>query len=116
MKTLKLAIAAALLAGTFQAANAQISVGLRIGTPPPPHRVVVVREPVYREEYVEPVYREEYVEPVYPVYRRTYYERPVVYNRVIVAPPMRRVYYRHGYDRPVYHENYYRHTRYVRHY
>lgn len=106
MKTLKLAIAAALLAGTFQAANAQISVGLRIGTPPP-HRVVVVREPVYREEYVE---------PVYPVYHRTYYERPVVYNRVIVAPPVRRVYYRHGYGRPVYHENYYRHTRYVRHY
>lgn len=105
MKTLKLAIAAALLAGTFQAANAQISVGLRIGTPPPPHRVVVVREPVYREEYVE------------PVYSREYYERPVVYNRVIVAPPVRRVYYRHGYyGRPVYHENYYRHTRYVRHY
>jgi glycine cleavage system aminomethyltransferase T len=55
MKTLKLTIAAALIACTFQAAKAQISVGLRIGTPPPRH-VVVVREPVYQEEYVEPVY------------------------------------------------------------
>jgi hypothetical protein len=102
MKTLKLTIAAALMACTFQAANAQISVGLRIGTPPPRH-VVVVREPVYREEYVE------------PVYTREYYERPVVYNRVVVAPPVRRVYYRRGYSRPVYHQTYYRHTRYVRH-
>ncbi|MES2377787.1 MAG: hypothetical protein V4553_14470 [Bacteroidota bacterium] len=107
MKALKLAIAAALLAGTSLAANAQsISVGLRFGTPPPPRHVVVVREPVYQEEYVE---------PAYPVYRREYYERPVVYNRVVVAPA-RRVYYRHGYGRPVYHESYYRHTRYVRHY
>ncbi|MGF7082565.1 hypothetical protein [Mucilaginibacter sp. UYCu711] len=106
MKILKLTIAAALMACTFQAANAQISVGLRIGTPPPRH-VVVVRE--------QPVYQEEYAEPEYPVYHREYYERPVVYNRVMVAPP-RRVYYRHGYGRPVYHQSYYRHTRYVRHY
>jgi hypothetical protein len=105
MKTLKLTIAAALIACTFQAAKAQISVGLRIGTPPPRH-VVVVREPVYQEEYVE---------PAYPVYRREYYERPVVYNRVVVAPPVRRVYYRRGYSRPVYHQTYYRHTRYVTH-
>lgn len=106
MKTLKLAIAGALLAGTSLAANAQsISVGLRFGTPPPRH-VVVVRQPVYQEEYVE---------PEYPVYRREYYERPVVYNRVVVAP-QRRVYYRQGYyGRPVYHETYYRHTSYRRH-
>lgn len=102
------------MACTFQAANAQISVGLRFGTPPPRHVVVVREQPVYREEY-EPAYREEYIEPEYPVYHREYYERPAFYNRVVVAPE-RRVYYRHGYGRQEYHETYYRHNRYVRQY
>jgi hypothetical protein len=103
MKTLKLTIATVIAACTFQAANAQISVGVRIGTPPP-RRVVVVSDPVYAEPYYER-----------PVYREEYYSRPV-YNRVIVErAPYRRVYYNRGYyGRPVYHESYYRHVRYNR--
>jgi hypothetical protein len=108
MKTLKLTIAAALLACTFQAASAQVSIGVRFGTPPPPRRVVVVRE--------QPVYREEYDEPEYPVYRQeNYYERPVFneeYNE-----PRRVVYYNRGYRRPVvFHQNYYRRQGYFRRY
>jgi hypothetical protein len=81
MKTLKLAIAAILLAGTFQAASAQVRVGVRIGTPPPPrHEVVVVHRPVQRQ---------------------------VIVHRA----PVRRVYYKHNYRRPVYHNTYVRHER-----
>ena len=102
MKTLKLAIATVIAACTFQAANAQISVGVRIGTPPP-RRVVVVSDPYYSEPYYAP-----------PVYHE-YYSRPV-YNRVIVErAPYRRVYYSRGYyGRPVFYDNYYRHERHGR--
>ena len=69
MKTIKLTIIALIVACSFQVANAQVSVGLRVGTPPPRHRTVVVER------------------------------RPVVVQRrhVIVRPAPRRVaYYRHG--------------------
>ncbi|WP_345101112.1 hypothetical protein [Mucilaginibacter panaciglaebae] len=80
MKTLKLTIAALLLAFTFQAANAQVRVGVRIGTPPPPpRRVVVVHPPVHRTVIVR--------------------HRPVIVTRrpVVVA---HRSYYRSHYYRP----------------
>ena len=80
MKTLKLTIAALLLAFTFQAANAQVRVGVRIGTPPPPpHRVVVVHHPIHRTVVVA--------------------DRPVIvaHRPVVVA---RRPYYRSHYYRP----------------
>jgi hypothetical protein len=77
MKTLKIAIAAVILACTFQAASAQVRVGVRIGTPPPPPRhVVVVRPPVHREVIVHraPVRRAYYK----PVHKKAYYH---AYNR-----------------------------------
>lgn len=80
MKTIKFAIAAFILAFGYQAAKAQVSIGVSIGTPPP-RRVVVVREPVYQDEYYE---------------RPVVYERPA-YRRVIGAPAPRRVYYSRGY-------------------
>jgi hypothetical protein len=97
MKTLKLTIAALILACTFQAAKAQVSFGIRIGTPPP-RRVFVEPYPYYRP------YHQEVVES-YPVRREVIVERA----------PERIVYYRHGYyRRPVYfHNAYYRHDRYV---
>lgn len=83
MKTLKLTIAAVILACTVQAASAQVRVGVRIGTPPPPHReVVVVHRPVQRQ---------------------------VIVHRA----PVRRVYYKHSYRRPIHH-SYVRHERVVR--
>ena len=72
MKTLKLAIAALILACTFQAASAQVRVGVRIGTPPP-RRVVVVNHPVLREVIVRH-------EPVRRVYYRHHYSRPVYHH------------------------------------
>lgn len=69
MKTIKLTIVALILACTFQVANAQVRVGVRLGTPPPRHRVVVVERR--------------------PVYRRHYYRRPVYVHR----------YHRGGYNR-----------------
>lgn len=45
MKTLKLTLATIALALGFQAAQAQVSVGIQIGTPPP-RQVVVVNRPV----------------------------------------------------------------------
>jgi hypothetical protein len=95
MKTLKITIAAVILATTFQVANAQISVGVSFGTPAPrrvyvePYRpypcyreTVVERYPVRREVYYEPApEREEYYEPA-PV-REEYYE----------PAPEREVYY-----------------------
>ncbi|MFD2147363.1 hypothetical protein [Mucilaginibacter antarcticus] len=80
MKTIKLSIAAFILAFGFQAAKAQVSIGVSIGAPPP-SRVVVVREPVYRDVYYE---------------RPVVYERPS-YQRVIVAPAPRRAYYSRSY-------------------
>ncbi|PJJ84604.1 hypothetical protein [Mucilaginibacter auburnensis] len=83
MKTLKLAIATIALVLGFQAANAQVSVGIHIGTPPP-RQVVVVNRPVV-------VHRAPVV-----------YERPVVvrHRPVIVhrGPARYRqvVHYRHG--------------------
>jgi hypothetical protein len=67
MKTLKLTIAAVILACTFQAASAQVRVGVRIGTPPPRREVVVVHRPVQRQVIVrhEPVRRGYYRKPVY---------------------------------------------------
>ncbi len=69
MKAVKLAIVALIMACTFQAANAQVRVGVGIGTPAPRRTVVVEhRRPV--------VYRRH-------VYRRHVY-RPVVRERVVV--------------------------------
>ena len=100
MKTLKSTIAAVILAFTVQAASAQVSIGVSIGTPAP--RRVVVHEPVYREAVYER-----------PVYREVVYERPV-YRRVVVERAPRKVYYRSNYyRRPIYH-NYYQQARYVR--
>ncbi|MCC8425610.1 hypothetical protein [Mucilaginibacter sp. UR6-11] len=95
MKTLKLAIAAVILACTFQAAKAQVSFGISIGTPPP-RRVIVEPYPYCREEVVER----------YPVRREVFVERA----------PVRTVYYQRGYyRRPVYVRNtYYRHERFER--
>lgn len=62
MKALKIAFIALATIFTFSAAEAQVHVGVRIGTPPPPpHRVVVVhRAPVYHRRVVvvrhRPVY------------------------------------------------------------
>ncbi len=98
MKTLKITIAAVLLACTFQAANAQVSVGIHFGTPAP------------RRVYVEP-YRP------YPYYHETVVERYPVRREVIVErAPIRTVYYRHTeYRRPVYVRNgYYHHERFER--
>jgi len=62
MKALKLTIAALMLAFTFQAAQAQVRVGVHVGTPPPRREVVVVRHPVHREVIVRhrPHYRHHY--------------------------------------------------------
>ena len=72
MKALKLTIVALIMACTFQAANAQVRVGVGIGTPPPQRRTVIVehRRPV--------VYHRR------RVYRRHVYRRPVVRERVVV--------------------------------
>jgi hypothetical protein len=48
MKMIKLTIIALIFAFSFQAANAQLRVGVHIGTPPPRHRVVVVERPYHR--------------------------------------------------------------------
>jgi hypothetical protein len=86
MKTLKLAIAAVILAFSVQAASAQVRLGVNIGTPPPPPRhVVVVRPPVHREVIVRH------------------------------APP-RRVYYKPVHRKVVYHPAYRQNVRVVRHY
>ncbi len=77
MKTLKLAIVTAILALGFNVANAQVRVGLHIGTPPP-RRVVVVEHPAH-------YHREVIVERGYPRYHHGY--------------GYRRHYYRHGYRR-----------------
>lgn len=76
MKTLKLAIAAIILAFSVEAVNAQVRVGVNIGTPPPPpRRVVVVRPPVHREVIVR------HAPP-----RRVVYRRPVVHRHVVYQP------------------------------
>jgi hypothetical protein len=80
MKTIKLTILAVILACSFQVASAQVRVGVRIGTPPPPReRVVVVQRPAYHHRTY-----------VYRNGRRHYYNRP--YNR-----PARRVVVRRHY-------------------
>jgi hypothetical protein len=71
METLKLAIVALILACTFQAASAQVRVGVRIGTPPP-RRVVVVERPYHRHAY----YHGYYGRPYYAHnYHHGYYRR-----------------------------------------
>jgi hypothetical protein len=65
MKTLKLTIAAVILACTFQAASAQVRVGVRVGNPPPRREVVVVHRPIHRQVIVEHGYRHSYRRPVY---------------------------------------------------
>jgi hypothetical protein len=69
MKTIKLTIVAVILACTFQAAHAQVRVGVRIGTPPPRHVVVVGRPYGYYHAryYHRPYYR--------TYYRHAYYRR-----------------------------------------
>ncbi|MDB4923951.1 MAG: hypothetical protein JWR23_7 [Mucilaginibacter sp.] len=73
MKIIKLSIAAIILACSFQAANAQVRVGVRVGTPPP-RREVVVERPVHREVIVDRG-------PVRRRYYRHGYRRPVVVTR-----------------------------------
>jgi len=76
MKALKLAIVALILACTFQAANAQVRVGVNVGTPPQ-RRTVIVEHP-RRVVYERPVvYRRH-------VYRRPYMRRRVMHERVVV--------------------------------
>lgn len=76
MKTFKLAIAAFILACSFEAANAQVRVGVNIGTPPaPPRRVVMVRPPVHHERIVHRV-------PPRHVYYKPVVRRQVVYQPV----------------------------------
>jgi hypothetical protein len=70
MKTLKLAIVALILACTFQAASAQVRVGVRLGTPPPRRHVVVVEQHGYRHNYRRSHYRRFHHERV--VVRRHY--------------------------------------------
>jgi len=82
MKAIKLTIAALLLACTFQAASAQVrvGVGVNIGNPYPVYeRSIVYERPVV---YGRPVV---YERPVYRrhIYRRYAY-RPMVRERVIV--------------------------------
>jgi hypothetical protein len=77
MKTLKIAIAAILLAGSFQAASAQVRASVRIGTPPPQRHVVVVDRPVRREVIVQRA-------PVRRAYYRHEYRRPVYRHNVYV--------------------------------
>lgn len=67
MKTLKLALTTIALVLGFQAAKAQVSIGVQIGTPPP-RQVVVVNRPVV-------------VHPAPVVYHRA----PVVYHRPVVV-------------------------------
>lgn len=100
MKTLKLAIATAILALGFNAASAQVHIGVSFGYPARPvyyhpyYRPVVVERPVYYEPPV-PVYERpdpDYeparvvVAPAYPVYYRHhgygYYRRPVFYHHI----------------------------------
>lgn len=93
MRTIKLALATIVCALAFQAADAQVRVGVHIGTPPPPPRVVGVNRPV--------VVR----------HRPVVYARPVVVRRapVVVVGPRGPVGYRrvsyygpvnHYYNRP----------------
>ncbi|MFD2871029.1 hypothetical protein ACFS5N_01035 [Mucilaginibacter ximonensis] len=95
MKTLKLAIATAILALGFNVANAQVHIGVSFGYPARPvyyhpyYRPVVVERPVYYEQPA-PVYEQPapvVVAPAYPVYYRHhgygYYRRPVVYRHVV---------------------------------
>lgn len=65
MKTLKLALATIALVLGFQAAEAQVNIGVQIGTPAPRH-VVVYDRPAYHR----------------PVVVR---HRPVVYHRPVVV-------------------------------
>lgn len=66
MKTLKIAVATIALILGFQAAKAQVSIGVQIGTPAPRHVVVYDRPVVYSR----------------PVVVR---HRPVVYHRPVVV-------------------------------
>ncbi|MDB5031746.1 hypothetical protein [Mucilaginibacter sp.] len=73
MKIIKLSIAAIILACSFQAASAQVRVGVRLGTPPP-RREVVVERPVQREVIVDRGHSRRR-------YYRQGYRRPVVVTR-----------------------------------
>jgi hypothetical protein len=80
MKTLKLAIVTAILALGFNAANAQVHIGVSLGYPARP----VYYRPYYRPVVVE---RPVYYAPRYPVYRHHgygygYYRRPMMYHRM----------------------------------
>jgi hypothetical protein len=81
MKVIKLTIIALILTCSFQLVNAQVRVGVRIGTPPPYHRVVVVHRPVY-------VHHRYYAHPVY--YRHAYYGRPYSHHHYYGGRPYRR--------------------------
>ncbi|MEO8886719.1 MAG: hypothetical protein ABI367_11695 [Mucilaginibacter sp.] len=72
MKAIKLTIVALIMACTFQAANAQVRVGVNVGTPPPRRTVIV--------EHRRPVV----------VYRRHVYRRPYVRHRVVRERVIRR--------------------------
>jgi len=74
MKTLKLTVATIALILGFQAAQAQVSVGVQIGTPAPRHVVVYNRPIVYHRPVV-------YRRPVVVAYRGPARYRPVVHYR-----------------------------------
>jgi hypothetical protein len=74
MKTIKISIIALVMVFAMQIANAQVRVGVRIGTPAPYHRVVVERP--------------------YGYYHRAYYPHHVVYGRPYHRYYGRRVAYR----------------------
>ncbi len=80
MRTIKFAIIALVLACSFQAAEAQVRVGLNVGfnTAPPPRRVFVERRhPVRPYVYHRPVYRRGYyaAAPRYQYHPRVYHPR-----------------------------------------
>ena len=86
MKALKMFAIAIVATCFFSAANAQVIVRARIGTPPPPHRVIVEHRPpvVYHPSPVVVYHR-----PV-AVYHRPYYSRVRYVSRPVAVRTYRR--------------------------
>lgn len=87
MRTLKLAIVAAILTLGFNIANAQVHIGVNFGYPAravyyhhPYYRPVVVERPVYYEP-ARVVVRRAY--PVYYRHRYVSYRRPIIHHRIV---------------------------------
>lgn len=87
MKTLKAFAIGLITLLAANAAKAQVSVGVHIGTPPPPARVVVVERPV-------PVYHRTVVVHQ-PVSRHVVVHRPYGYRRTVVRKHYVKQQYRH---------------------